>query len=130
MVNSMSRMSALVDQIAWLRRNGYEIILVSSGSIANGRGELKVNHKLDSVEQRQLFSAFGQLKLINLYYDLFREYDIHIGQILYHEGEFFPLEGIILTNVLVYECDAGQRCRTDYQWEMIPSVSTGTDVYG
>ena len=84
----VTRMSALVDQIAWLRRNGYEIILVSSGSIASGRGELKVNHKLDSVEQRQLFSALGQVKLINLYYDLFREYDIHIGQILTMKESF------------------------------------------
>src|SRR5574344_545494 len=84
----VTRMSALVDQIAWLRRNGYEIILVSSGSIASGRGELQVNHKLDSVEQRQLFSALGQVKLINLYYDLFREYDIHIGQILTMKESF------------------------------------------
>jgi glutamate 5-kinase len=84
----VTRMSALVDQIAWLRHHGYEVILVSSGSIASGRGELKVNHKLDSIEQRQLFSAIGQVKLINLYYDLFREYNIHIGQMLTMKESF------------------------------------------
>lgn len=84
----VTRMSALVDQIVWLKRNGYEIILVSSGSIASGRSELKVNHKLDSVEQRQLFSAIGQVKLINLYYDLFREHGIHVGQILTMKESF------------------------------------------
>ena len=73
----VTRMSALVDQIAWLKRNGYEIILVSSGAVACGRRELKVEHSLDSVEQRQLFSALGQVKLIGLYYDLFREFHIH-----------------------------------------------------
>ena len=78
----ITRMSALVDQVAWLRDNGHEIILVSSGAVACGRSELKVSHKLDSVEQRQLFSALGQAKLINLYYDLFREYPIHWGQVL------------------------------------------------
>ena len=62
----VTRMSALVDQIAMLRKQGYEVILVSSGAMASGRGELKVSHSLDSVEQRQLFSALGQAKLINL----------------------------------------------------------------
>ncbi|MBR7171799.1 MAG: glutamate 5-kinase, partial [Prevotella sp.] len=73
----VTRMSALVDQIAWLHNNGYEVILVSSGAVACGRRELKVDHDLDSVEQRQLFSALGQVKLVGLYYDLFREYHLH-----------------------------------------------------
>ena len=72
----VTRMSALVDQVAALRAQGHEAILVSSGAVASGRGELKVCHKLDSVEQRQLFSAIGQVKLINLYYSLFRDYGI------------------------------------------------------
>ncbi len=84
----ITRMSALVDQIAWLRWHNYEVILVSSGAVACGRNELQVNHLLDSVEQRQLFSAMGQVKLINLYYDLFREYNIHIGQVLTTKENF------------------------------------------
>ena len=52
----VTRMSALVDQIAWLRQHEYEVILVSSGAVACGRRELDINHELDSVEQRQLFS--------------------------------------------------------------------------
>ena len=88
----ITRMSALVDQIAWLRSNGYEVILVSSGAVACGRKELQVDHELDSVEQRQLYSAIGQIKLIHQYYDLFREYNIAIGQVLtmkehFEEGE-------------------------------------------
>ena len=88
----VTRMSALVDQIAWLKRNGYEVILVSSGAVACGRRELKVDHSLDSVEQRQLFSALGQVKLIGLYYDLFREFHIHIGQVLTMKENFQPGE--------------------------------------
>ncbi len=84
----ITRMSALIDQIAFLRRNGFDIILVSSGAVACGRKELKVDHSLDSVEQRQLFSAMGQVKLVNLYYDLFREYGIHIGQVLTTKDNF------------------------------------------
>lgn len=84
----VTRMSAIVDQVACLRAAGYEVILVSSGAVASGRGELKVSHRLDSVAQRQLFSALGQAKLINLYYDLFREYHIHVGQVLTMKESF------------------------------------------
>ena len=89
----VTRMSALVDQIAWLRQHDCEVILVSSGAVACGRRELdNVDHELDSVEQRQLFSALGQAKLIGLYYDLFREYHIHVGQVLTMKENFQPGE--------------------------------------
>lgn len=84
----ITRMSALVDQIAWMRHHGYEVILVSSGAVACGRRELRVDHELDSVEQRQLYSAVGQVKLVNLYYDLFREYNMHVGQVLTMKENF------------------------------------------
>ncbi len=88
----VTRMSALVDQIASLRKQEIEIILVSSGAMASGRGELKVTHDLDSVEQRQLYSAVGQVKLVGLYYDLFREFNIHVGQVLTMKENFEPGE--------------------------------------
>lgn len=84
----VTRMSALVDQTVWLRRHGYEVILVSSGSIASGRSEFQTDRKLDSVEQRQLYSAVGQVKLIGLYYSLFREYGVTIGQMLTMKESF------------------------------------------
>lgn len=37
----ITRISALTDQIAWLRGEGHEVILVSSGAVACGRGELR-----------------------------------------------------------------------------------------
>ena len=88
----VTRMSALVDQVAWLRQHDYGVILVSSGAVACGRRELKVDHSLDSVEQRQLYSALGQVKLVGLYYDLFREFHIHVGQVLTMKETFNPGE--------------------------------------
>lgn len=84
----VTRMSAIVDQLVWLRRHDYEIILVSSGAVSAGRDELHPDHELDSVEQRQLFSAMGQVKLMTLYYDLFREYNIKVGQVLTTKDHF------------------------------------------
>ena len=84
----ITRMSALVDQVAELHKAGVEIVLVSSGAVASGRSELKPLRKLDSVDQRQLFSAVGQAKLINRYYELFREHGITVGQVLTTKESF------------------------------------------
>ena len=84
----VTRMSALVDQIAALHKAGIKIVLISSGAVASGRSELSPIKKLDSVDQRQLFSAIGQVKLINRYYELFREYGITVGQVLTMKESF------------------------------------------
>ncbi|MGM9701663.1 MAG: glutamate 5-kinase [Prevotella sp.] len=84
----VTRISAIVDQIVWLRAQGFEVILVSSGAVAGGRSELCIDRRLDCVEQRQLFSAIGQVKLMGLYYDLFREHGLHIGQLLTMKESF------------------------------------------
>ena len=81
----VTRMSAIVDQIATLHRQGVEVILVSSGAVACGRSVLKGQvdtDQLDEVQQRQLFSAVGQAKLIDKYYEFFREWGITCGQVL------------------------------------------------
>ncbi len=78
----ITRLSALVDQIAELHKKGLEIILVSSGAVASGKSEIKAKGKLDNVSSRQLYSAVGQAKLINRYYDFFKEHGIACGQVL------------------------------------------------
>ena len=84
----ITRMSALVDQVALLRQKGIEVIMVSSGAVASGRSEVHVTKSLDSVSARQLFSAVGQAKLINRYYELFREQGIVCGQVLTTKENF------------------------------------------
>lgn len=84
----ITRMSSLVDQIAELRKEKIEVILISSGAVASGRSEIHPRKKLDSIDQRQLFSAVGQAKLINRYYELFREHGITVGQVLTTKESF------------------------------------------
>ncbi len=84
----ITRMSALVDQVAELHHRGLEIILVSSGAVASGRSEIRVGKRLDAVSARQLYSAVGQAKLINRYYELFREHHIACGQVLTTKESF------------------------------------------
>ena len=87
-----TRMSALVDQLAELRRMGMEVILISSGAVACGRSEMHLTanetEQMDSVEQRQLFSAVGQAKLMGRYVELFRDHGIHVGQVLTEKENF------------------------------------------
>ena len=85
----VTRMSVLGDQIAQLLQKGMEVILVSSGAVASGRSELKLpEHHLDTTSQRQLFSAVGQAKLINRYYELFRDHGMAVGQVLTMKENF------------------------------------------
>lgn len=85
----ITRMSALVDQIAELRRRGVEVVIISSGAVASGRGELHDGgKKLDPVSARQLYSAVGQAKLINRYFELFRDHGLACGQVLTTKENF------------------------------------------
>ena len=84
----LARMAALVDQIAELRHRGIEVLLISSGAVASGRGALPMLKDEKSVTSRQLFAAVGQAKLIEHYYDLFQEYGITVGQILTTKENF------------------------------------------
>jgi glutamate 5-kinase len=81
-------MSALVDQIADLRCNGVVVVLISSGAVASGRSEIKPDRKIDAVSARQLYSTVGQAKLINRYYELFREHNLSCGQVLTMKDNF------------------------------------------
>lgn len=79
----VTRLSSLVDQVVELQRAGVKVVVVSSGAVAAGRAELSLGGtRLDSVSERQLFSAVGQVKLINKYYSLFRDHNMVCGQVL------------------------------------------------
>lgn len=86
----VTRVSAIVDQVCQLRNAGIETVLISSGAVACGRGECRDldTSRLDNVSQRQFFSAIGQVKLINRYYDLFHEHGVRVGQILTMKESF------------------------------------------
>ncbi|MEZ3591848.1 MAG: glutamate 5-kinase [Muribaculaceae bacterium] len=84
----ITRMSALVDQVAALHHAGIDVIMISSGAVASGRSELRDCRKLDAVSARQLYSAVGQAKLINRYYELFRDHGIACGQVLTTKENF------------------------------------------
>lgn len=84
----VTRISSFVDQIAQIRKDGVEVVLVSSGAVACGRSIVRERVKLDAVEQRQLYSAVGQVRLMSLYSELFGHYGMNVGQILTMKDSF------------------------------------------
>jgi glutamate 5-kinase len=85
-----TRVSAIVDQLVTLRKEGYETILVTSGAVACGRSLIREDKTLSDVQQRQLYSAIGQVRLMDLYYKLFQGYGITVGQVLTMKKNFEP----------------------------------------
>ena len=83
-----TRVSSIVDQLAWARKSGWQVVLVTSGAVACGRALISGNRKLDEVQQRQLYSALGQVRLMDLYYKLFSDYGILVGQVLTQKENF------------------------------------------
>jgi len=85
---NISRMAHLVEQITLLKKEGVQVILVTSGAVAAGRAEVESLKKLDPVSSRQLWSAVGQVKLINIYADLFHKQGVICAQVLTTKENF------------------------------------------
>src|SRR6185312_4196028 len=83
-----ARIAHLVEQIAAIKKQGKEVILVSSGAVASGRSLITVSEKSDAVAARQLLASIGQVKLINTYSALFEQYQMLCSQILVTKEDF------------------------------------------
>ena len=84
----IKRISHLVEQIAAIKKQGKEVILVSSGAVASGRSLITVSEKYDAVAARQLLASIGQVKLINTYSQLFERFQILCSQVLVTKEDF------------------------------------------
>src|ERR1700753_4077194 len=84
----LNRIGHLVEQIAAIKKQGREVILVSSGAVASGRSLITVSERSDAVATRQLLASIGQVKLINTYSQLFGQFDILCSQVLVTKEDF------------------------------------------
>ena len=75
-------LDALADDIAALRDQGKEILIVSSGAIAVGRTHLGLGLKSLKLEEKQAAAATGQIKLAHAYQSTLARHDITVSQIL------------------------------------------------
>lgn len=73
---------SLVNEIAELKQQGCEVILVSSGAVGAGLRALGVSKRPTSLPLRQAYAAIGQSRLMKAYTDLFAEHGIITAQVL------------------------------------------------
>jgi len=76
------RIADWVSQLAELRREGMEIILVSSGSVAEGMSRLGMQARPQHLHMLQAAAAVGQMGLVQAYETCFQQHKMHTAQIL------------------------------------------------
>ena len=80
-------LGSLCDDIAKLKAQGKEVIIVSSGAIALGRNVLKLPKGPLKLEDSQAAAAVGQIALAHAYEDAFRARGIVAAQVLLTLGD-------------------------------------------
>ena len=84
---SLSRIYTFIEDIAGLKKQGKEIIIVTSGAVGLGAKKLQVDAN-ESMSVKQACAAVGQCRLMCIYEDGFDKYGITTAQILLTEEDF------------------------------------------
>ena len=74
--------STWVRQIALLRGEGVECVLVSSGAVSQGMMRLGWSTRPRALHELQAAAAIGQMGLIQTYESSFQRFDLHTAQVL------------------------------------------------
>ena len=83
-----SVLESVVEQISFLKKNGLEIVLITSGAVGSGRGLLKLASETETVADKQVFAAIGQAKLMGIYARLFEKQNYLCAQVLVTKEDF------------------------------------------
>ncbi|MBQ4200018.1 MAG: glutamate 5-kinase [Kiritimatiellae bacterium] len=78
----------IVSQLCELRKQGLEVIFVSSGAVAAGVEALGLKSRPAQVNDVQMCAAVGQARFIAEYEKLFGGYGVQIGQVLLTHADF------------------------------------------
>ena len=75
-------MAAWVGQMVALQQQGIELVLVSSGAVAEGMVRMGLSRRPVAVHELQACAAIGQMGLVQAYESYFREHGVKTAQIL------------------------------------------------
>ena len=76
------RVAAIAEDVCRLLDNGLEIILVSSGAVAAGKGQLGIVGRPQTIPQKQAAAAIGQTRIIREYRETFQARNYNVAQVL------------------------------------------------
>jgi len=71
-----------VDQMANIRSQNKEVLLVSSGSVAEGISRLGLKQRPDTLHELQAAASVGQMGLVKTFEDSFQKHKLHSAQVL------------------------------------------------
>jgi len=74
--------AAWAEQIAALNKMGRQIVLVSSGAVAEGMQRLGLRKRPTAVNELQAAAAVGQMGLVQMYESCFSQHGLHTAQVL------------------------------------------------
>ena len=94
-----ARMIALVQLIAELKANRYEVILVSSGAVAAGFTQLPLDRSI--VANKQALAAIGQPLLLKMYQEKFAKFGLLCSQVLLSADVFDSPKHIVHAKVAI-----------------------------
>lgn len=78
----LSIIKRIAKQVAELKKSGKKIILVTSGAIGAGVGELKLKSSPSNILMRQVCASIGQGIIMSKYHSAFSHYGIKVAQVL------------------------------------------------
>jgi glutamate 5-kinase len=86
---NVEHLAPVARTIAALKKDGRQVVLVSSGAVGLGRGRLGLHRdRLNDLVMRQACAAVGQSLLMHEYEKLFQAHGVHLAQVLLTEGDF------------------------------------------
>ncbi|MFC2011295.1 glutamate 5-kinase [Chloroflexota bacterium] len=108
---NLETMSTLIDQVAQLHNQGLELLVVSSGAIAAGRYKLGLPKDLKGIPFKQVLASVGQIRLMNVYEQLFVRHDITVAQALLTKADLADRAGYLnARNTLLALLELGVLC--------------------
>ena len=100
-------------QIAALRAQGKEVVLVSSGAIAEGMHRLGWTKRPREIDELQAAAAVGQMGLAQVYESRFAEHSIQTAQILLTHADLADRERYLnARSTLAHACCVSAWCRS------------------
>ncbi|MBF0563346.1 MAG: glutamate 5-kinase [Alphaproteobacteria bacterium] len=75
-------LDAMADDVAMLRAQGQEVVLVTSGAVALGRRYLGLGTGVLRLDEKQAAAAAGQIRLAHAYQESLARHDITVAQVL------------------------------------------------
>ncbi|MCK4622605.1 MAG: glutamate 5-kinase [Desulfuromonadales bacterium] len=76
------QVAAIAEDVCALLDRGLEVILVSSGAVAAGKGQLGISGRPQTIPQKQAAAAIGQTLIIRAYKETFLARDYNVAQVL------------------------------------------------